>query len=318
MDTDARMVSPWIRLTGGYPRANSGNRGRMPPTLPELPGVEHTWLDLPTGVRVHVALAGPEGAPRVLALHGWPQHWWSWRRVIEALGGTVRIACPDLRGLGWSGWPDDGDFAKPRLVDDALATLDALGWERALLAGHDWGALTGYLTALRAPERLDGLLAISAAHPWQPPLRVARNAWRFAYQLPLAAPWLGPASMRDGRLARLMLQAAWGDDGRFTDAELETYLAVLREDGPARATAGLYRSFLLRDAPRLGQIVAGQRLRVPTRLLYGTREPLGAALAAGLEAHGDDASVEMLEGVGHWVPESRPELVAERIRAMAA
>jgi rfaE bifunctional protein nucleotidyltransferase chain/domain len=89
------------------------------PPLPELPGVEHVELDLPTGVRVHVALAGPPDAPPVLALHGWPQHWWCWRRVIERLGGAVRIACPDLRGLGWSGWPDDGDFTKPRLADDA-------------------------------------------------------------------------------------------------------------------------------------------------------------------------------------------------------
>jgi pimeloyl-ACP methyl ester carboxylesterase len=287
----------------------------MPP-LPSLPGVEHSYLDLPTGVRVHVALAGSPDAAPVLALHGWPQHWWCWRHVIAALGGAVRIACPDLRGLGWSSWPADGDFTKPRLVDDALATLDALGWDRALLVGHDWGAVTGYLTALRAPERLSGLLAIGAPHPWQPPARVVANAWRFSYQLPLAAPGIGAALMRDGRLPQAMMRAAGGEKGTFDAADVETYLAVLREDGPARATEGLYRSFLLRDAPMLGRYVAGKRLEVPTVLLYGRREPLGTAMAEGLERHGDDARVELLEGVGHWVPEERPELVAERILAM--
>jgi pimeloyl-ACP methyl ester carboxylesterase len=286
----------------------------MPPELPPLDGVEHTWLDLPTGVRAHVALAGPEDAPRVLALHGWPQHWWSWRRVIESLGGAVRIACPDLRGFGWSSQPADGDFTKPRLVDDALATLDALGWDTALYVGHDWGAYTGYLTALRAPERLTGLLAISAAHPWQPPERILANLWRFSYQLPLAAPWLGAAFMRDGRLPALMLRA--GPDRAFDDAAIETYVAVLREDGPAEATERLYRSFLLRDAPALRSLVAGRRLTVPTVLLYGSREPLGAALAEGLERHADDARIELLDGVGHWVPEARPELVAEQIRTL--
>jgi pimeloyl-ACP methyl ester carboxylesterase len=56
---------------------------------------------------------------------------------------------------------------------------------------------------------------------------------------------------------------------------------------------------------------------MPARLLYGTREPLGVELAQGIERHGDDAALELLEGAGHWVPEERPDAVAERIREMA-
>jgi pimeloyl-ACP methyl ester carboxylesterase len=289
----------------------------MPPPLPEIPGVEHEYLDLPTGVRLHVALAGPPDAPRVLALHGWPQHWWCWRRVIAELGDDVRIACPDLRGFGWSGWPDDGELSTNRFADDALATLDALGWDRAVLAGHDWGGVTGYKLALRAPERLDGMVVLGAPHPWQPPERMLRNGYRFAYQLPLATPFLGSALMRDGRFATFVLKSA-GPGDLFSEEEREVYLAPLRDGTAAAATERLYRSFLTRELPKLAKQPPPGRLEVPTRLLFGSREPLGTDLAKGLERHGDDATVEYLEGCGHWVPEERPAVVAERIRALLA
>jgi pimeloyl-ACP methyl ester carboxylesterase len=286
------------------------------PPIPEPPGVEHRSLDLSTGVRAHVALAGRDDAPRVLAVHGWPQHWWCWRRVIAALGDDVRIACPDLRGFGWSGPPDDGDFTRARLAADAIATLDALGWERALYVGHDWGGFAGYLAALDAPARLDGLLVLSSGHPWQPPERLARNAWRFAYQLPIAMPWAGAAVVRDGRYVTALMRSSWGEEGMFDADELRTYVDVIRQDGPARASEALYRAFLLHNAPSALRSMKGRRLTVPTRLLYGRREPLGVELAEGLERHGDDVRVELVEGAGHWMPEERPELVAEHIRAM--
>ena len=73
--------------------------------LPALPGVRHAHHQLPTGVRLHVAEAGDAAAPAVLAVHGWPQHWWMWRGVIPALAERHRVICPDLRGFGWSGQP---------------------------------------------------------------------------------------------------------------------------------------------------------------------------------------------------------------------
>jgi pimeloyl-ACP methyl ester carboxylesterase len=287
------------------------------PSMPELPGVEHRFLDLATGVRAHVALAGPEGAPPVLAVHGWPQHWWCWRRVIAELGGDVRMACVDLRGLGWSGWPRDGDFAKQRMANDAIATLDALGLERALLVGHDWGGMAGYLAALDAPARLTGLLVLSTAHPWQPPAVMARNAWRFAYQLPLASPGLGRRVTRDGRFTEYILRKAGASRDALSAEEIRVYVDALRAPEPARATERIYRSFILHDAPRLGAIAGGRRLEMPTRLLVGRREPLGTGMAQGLERHGDDARVELLDGAGHWVPEERPDAVARAIREMA-
>jgi len=276
--------------------------------IPEVPGVEHRFLTLATGVKVHVAEAGSAGAPAVVALHGWPQHWYVWRSLIGLLAPEFRVIAPDLRGLGWSEWPDDGDFRKARMGEDAVALLDGLGIERALLAGHDWGGWAGFLTALQAPERWTGLVATGIAHPWQPRARGLRNAYRLAYQPPLATPFLGPRLMPHviPRVLRTLL-----GDGPDPGGTAE-FVATYREPRRAEAASRLYRDFLLREAL---ERVRG-RLTIPARLLYGTRDPLGTAFAEGLEQHGDDARTIMLEGCGHRVPEERPEAVAEAIRSL--
>jgi pimeloyl-ACP methyl ester carboxylesterase len=285
----------------------------MPPAMPQLDGVEHTWHDLPTGVRVHVATAGPADAPPLLALHGWPQHWWSWRKVITLLGDDFRVLCPDLRGLGWSGWPADGSFVKERLVDDALALLDALGLERVRLVGHDWGGWVAILAALRAPERFSSLLALSTGHPWQPPGRVLRNAHRFAYQLPLAAPFAGELVVGDGRFVRWLLEGGRRDAAGWGPGEVDAYVDAVREPDAARASARLYRDFLTREVPpALAGGFRGRRLALPARLLHGRRDPLGRDLVEGFPGE-----LELVEHAGHFLPEETPDLVAERIRALA-
>jgi pimeloyl-ACP methyl ester carboxylesterase len=65
------------------------------PQLPQLEGVDHHSVELP-GLRMRVAEAGI-GTP-VLLLHGFPQHWWEWRKTIPVLAERFRVICPDLRG----------------------------------------------------------------------------------------------------------------------------------------------------------------------------------------------------------------------------
>jgi pimeloyl-ACP methyl ester carboxylesterase len=281
----------------------------MPPAMPELDGVEHSFHDLPTGVRLHLAAAGPPDAPAVLALHGWPQHWWSWREVIAALDGEFRLLCPDLRGLGWSGAPDDDDYRKQRMADDAIALLDALGVDRVRLVGHDWGAWAALLAALDAPERVSSLLVMSIGHPWIPRRVAALNAWQLAYQLPLAAPVAGEWVVRDGRYVRLMFAAGRRDARGWAPGEIDAYLDVLREPPVAHASSKLYRDFLTRDLPA-SRALAGRRFEMPARLLFGGGDVF-RVFAAGFPGE-----VEVVDGAGHFMPEEVPQVVADRIRAM--
>jgi pimeloyl-ACP methyl ester carboxylesterase len=280
----------------------------MPP-LPDVPGVEHEFHSLSTGVNVHVATAGPRDAPVVLALHGWPQHWYAYRRLIPILAPDYRILAADLRGLGWSDQPRVKDFRKARMAEDAVALLDALNIETALLLGHDWGGWAGFLAALASPRRWTALVATGIAHPWQPLMRALRNAHRLAYQPLLAAPFLGPRLMPRIIPRALRVMLGDGPDPGGTREFADAYA----EPDRAEAASRLYRDFLLKEA----LVPVKGRLTIPTRLLYGTRDPVGPVFARGLESHGDDARTTLLEGCGHRVPEERPDAVAAAVRELS-
>jgi pimeloyl-ACP methyl ester carboxylesterase len=286
--------------------------------LPTLPGVTHRTLDV-AGLAVHVAEAGDAGAPPLVLLHGWPQHWWCWHRVVPLLAPSYRLVMPDLRGHGWTAAPKTG-YDKEQLATDLLGTLDVLGLDRVGLIGHDWGGWTGFLAALRAPERFTGFLALGITHPFQQP-DVAKllQAWRAAYQVALSTPVLAQAALRSSpRFIERVIRAGSLRQDAFTAEDLRLYGAVLQEPARARASVQLYRTFLRSEA---GPVMRGryldQRLTVPTRLVGGAGDPvITRALLRGFEEHADDMTVEVLEGVGHFVPEEAPEVVADRARVL--
>jgi pimeloyl-ACP methyl ester carboxylesterase len=281
--------------------------------LPAVPGVEHRFVQAGE-VRLHVAEAGA-GDPVVL-LHGWPQHWYCWRRVIPRLAERHRVLCPDLRGFGWSDAPRS-TYAKEELAGDVIALLDALGLERVRLVGHDWGGFVAFLVALRAPERIRDLLAFSIVHPWaaRPRPAMLPRLPLLAYQPLVAAPFLGPLAQRVRPFYDVVFAAA-GGSRIWSAEERDAFAAVLREPARTEATSRLYRTFLLRELPAIARgTYAPGRLTVPTRLVIGRSDPVvTAASVEGFEAHADDMSVELVDG-SHFLPEERPDAVADRILA---
>lgn len=276
--------------------------------LPEVAGVTHRSVDV-GGLSVHVAEAGT-GDPLVL-LHGWPQHWYCWRRLVPLLADRYRLIMPDLRGHGWTDAPPDG-YDKEQLATDLLGLMDALGLEQVGLVGHDWGGWTGFLACLRAPARFRAFLALGIVHPFQRPSPAkAAQAWRGAYQVVLSAPLVTEAALQASpQLVAAGIRASTVRQDAISPAERRLYGQIFQQRARARATVALYRTFLLREAPALGRYQS-QRLTVPTRLLIGEGDPIGSpALLAGWEDHADDMSVETLPGVGHFLPEEAPEAAA--------
>jgi pimeloyl-ACP methyl ester carboxylesterase len=287
---------------------------RLDVVLPEIPGVSHRWVAV-GGLRMHVAEAGA-GDP-LLLVHGWPQNWFCWRRVVPLLTDRYRLIMPDLRGHGWSEAPRFG-YDKEQLATDLLTLLGELGLDSVGYVGHDWGGWAGFLACLRAPTRFRGLVAVGIVPPFQPlTLAKVMQAWRGAYQVALSTPLLAAAMLRSSpRFVAAGIRAATVRRDAFSAADLELYGSIMQEPARAAATVQLYRTFLLREVPTLNRYL-DQRLVVPTRLLIGDGDPIGSpATLDGWHNHAEDMTIDGISGAGHFLPEEAPDEVAATVRAL--
>lgn len=118
-----------------------------------------------THAQFHLA-CGPEDGPLLVFLHGWPELGWSWRHQLPAFGALgFRAVAPDMRGYGRSSvYADPAAYAQQAVVGDMLALLAALGRERAVWIGHDWGAPTVWALATHHPERCTAAASLCVPH----------------------------------------------------------------------------------------------------------------------------------------------------------
>lgn len=261
---------------------------------------------------------GPSDGPLALCLHGFPDSPWSWRYLAAPLAEAgFRVVAPFLRGYAPTAVPSDGCYQTGALVADAVAVHDALGGdERAVLIGHDWGAVAAYPTAAFAPERWARVVA--AAVP--PPGALAggflsydqlRRSWyMYFFQHPLA---LMAVSMGD--LA--FIDRLWEDWSPGYDAseDLALLKPSLRDPANLAAAIGYYRATLGGLAPDSAYAAEQAAMQTPnpqpTLYLHGDRDGcMGVELTGtALSFLAEGSRVEIITGAGHFLHLEKPDVV---------
>jgi pimeloyl-ACP methyl ester carboxylesterase len=267
-------------------------------------------------------VAGDDGAPLVLLLHGFPESMHQWQPQLNALADMgYRAIAPNQRGYSKGARPDPRDpprYHIDRLTEDAIAIVAACGYgrKRFHLVGHDWGGAVAWALADRATERLASLTVLSRPHP---------NAFNRALEMPD-----GDQTHRSRHhSAFLELDAGdklLADDAKWLrkalaaagvpDSAIAEHLAVLGSRDAMEAALAWYRA---RGAIRtpLGPT------RVPTLYIWGNADAtVGRAAAEGtVDFIAAPYRFVELEGVGHFAADQVParvsELMLEQLRAYA-
>src|SRR4051794_13647207 len=277
------------------------------PSMPHVDGMTHHFTSA-NGVHVHYAEAG--SGPALVLLHGWPQHWWSWRHLVEPLAEHYRVICPDIRGMGWSEAPATG-YSVWDLTADLFALLDDLGLDGVVrLAGHDWGSLAAYQAALDQPERFDRLVPMGGVHLWS---GVASRPTIYArpWHLPLfAAPGGRLLAERTGFIRWIV---DYWSACPFDDDVADVYVRPAMRPGSANAVHLRDRSVVTREIPHYLRTAPKLRLKVPTLHLNGTADPLSRDVPDSYREFADDMRLELVPDAGHFIADENPHWVADRL-----
>lgn len=263
---------------------------------------ESTFFEA-NGVRLHAVVAGPTDGPLVVLLHGFPEFWYGWRGQIGALAAAgFRVIVPDGRGYNLSGKPRGvRAYALDRLAADVVALIAAQGRDRAIVVGHDWGAVVAWWVAIRHPSWVVRLAILNVPHPAtiRPYMRRhPRQVLRSWYILFFQMPWLPEALTRLGGW-RAAIRALRGSSrpGTFSDADFDRYREAWSRPGAFTAMVNWYRA-LVRHPPTWR---GSTRVTVPTLILWGRHDAfLEVGLAGESLRRCDDGRLVILDTT-HWV-----------------
>ena len=260
------------------------------------------------GVRLHWVEEGQ--GPLVVLLHGFPEFWYGWRKQIPALAATgFRVVAPDLRGYNLSGKPRGiAAYRIQEVVGDVAALIRHLGAERAHVAGHDWGGVVAWWTAMLHPGLVDRLVIANAPHPrvfareLRTPKQLRKSWYAYFFQLPA----LPEAVFRRNRfeiLRRVFLEHP-ARPGAFTEEDVERYREAAARPGAITAMINYYRAIRLRGRPPT------RRVDHPTLVIWGEKDRhLNVENTQGLEPHVPHVRVERIPDASHWVLADAPERV---------
>lgn len=248
--------------------------------------------------------------PLVVLFHGFPDTPHGWERIGAALAEAgYRAVAPWLRGYHPDTIVDGRAYDPVTIGSDAIRLLDALGEERAVVVGHDWGAIIAFSAAAQYPDRLGGVVPIALPHPRYLP-RDPKTLWAgrhfFANNLPWAEWW---ASRNDfAYFDRLYDRWAPTWKGADRDRCLMHAKEALADPRTLSAALAYYRDARASDDPG-----PPPRSPVPGLVVADLKDVEMERFQRSTELLGEGSEAIALEAGGHWPHREREDEFIDRL-----
>jgi pimeloyl-ACP methyl ester carboxylesterase len=276
-----------------------------------IPGVTHHLADV-NGAQLHYASAGTAGSP-ILLVHGWPETWWAFHKLIPILATTHQVFAVDLRGFGDSS-NTDGNYDEATSAEDMHHLAEYLGAGPVHVLCQDVSGGLGFRFAATHPADVLSFTAIEttlAGYGLETLADVNHGgSWHVGF---LGAPGI-PGMLLAGHERELLADWAYpmmtSVKGSVTEGDIDEFARTYARPNGWRGTAGLYQS-IFSDAGQTKALAESQPLAIPVLTVDAFSAPFTEQTFRQV-AEGDVTAVR-LEGVGHLVAQEAPEALSDAI-----
>lgn len=271
--------------------------------------VEHGYADS-NGVKIHYASLGQ--GPLVLMIHGFPDHWYTWRYQMEALADCYQVVAMDLRGYNLSDQPKGiENYAMQLLVGDVLSVISHLGHQQAILVGHDWGGAIAWQCAIHVPALIQKLVILNMPHPrgltrelTHNPQQQQKSQYAETFQSAEAYQSLSPE----------ILSTLIATTPPLSDADRARYLQALQRSD-IQAMLHYYQLNYPRT-PYSEDPSPVVKVQAPVLMIHGLEDPYFSAdtLNNTWVWLKKELTLVTIPAAGHFVQHDVPDLVAKTLR----
>lgn len=278
-------------------------------------------------LNVGYAEAGPANGPPVILLHGWPYDIHAFEEVAPILAAKgYRVIIPYLRGYGTTRFLSDATIRngeQAAIAVDAIALMDALKIQKAIVGGFDWGSRTAGIMAALWPERIKGLVAVSGyimvnlQANMQPLPPKAELGWWYQYYFATERGVLG-YSKNTNEFNKLIWQLA-SPKWKFDDATFARTAASFNNPDHVKIVIHNYRWRLsiadgeAKYSDLEQKIFAGPSISVPSITISSDFDGAAADGRAYASKFIGKYDHRILNGIGHNVPQEDPQAFAKAI-----
>ncbi|HEX6870845.1 MAG TPA: alpha/beta hydrolase [Micromonosporaceae bacterium] len=261
----------------------------------------HGKVDVDGGT-IHYVIGG--SGPAVVLLHGWPQTWWAWHKVMPDLARKHTVIAVDLPGLGDSTVPTGG-FDKVTTARRVRQAVNKLGFQQVTLIGHDVGVLVAYPYARDYPNEVTRVIALESPLSGFGLEEVYGVSFHFGLNM---APYPIPETIVDSEDVKTYLGMIFDFSLDRSTVDRDAYYKAYSDPNRRHAGYEYYRAYP-GDAAN-NRANANNRLQMPV-LAMGAQYVFGPGVAASFRQVADNVHEVVAPNTLHFIPEEVPTFLVD-------
>ncbi|MFX1365349.1 MAG: alpha/beta fold hydrolase [Promethearchaeota archaeon] len=272
--------------------------------MTNLNGIEEKYIET-NGIKLHTIIVG--FGKSLILLHGFPEFWYCWSRIIPLLKDNFKLIIPDMRGYNLSDKPEGTENYKIEIIlEDIKGLSEKLKLGKFSLAGHDWGGVVSWIFAEKYPKLLEKLIILNAPHNklFAQTLKTNKEQQKRSSYILRFQQQNGEKYLIENNYEALK-NIVFNDN--FSELDKQKYLEAWSQPGAILGGVNYYR------AKNNNNDWSGI-IEVPTLVLWGMNDlALTPQLLEGLSDYVKDLRIEKHEKSTHWITHDAPEFVASKI-----